>query len=49
MGIEQKAGDMGIVTTTSSRRSIGTHQCHVADVVRLACCYRNDGNAGSQL
>ena len=35
MGVEQKLGNMGIVTTTlESAGQLVAHQCHVADAVR---------------
>ncbi len=34
MGIEQKLGNMGVVTASPGRcGQLGPHQCHVADVV----------------
>jgi hypothetical protein len=35
MGVEQKLGNMGVVTTTLEEcRQLVAHECHVADVVR---------------
>ena len=48
MGIEQKLGDMGVVTTTLGKCcQLVADKCHVADVVRSGLlCDRDDGGAG---
>ena len=48
MGVEQKLGNMGVVTTTlETGCQLVTYACHVADAVwsRLLC-HRNDVGAG---
>ena len=51
MGVEQKLGDMGVVTTTlEDCCQLVADQCHVADVVRSGLlCHRDDVCAGLEL
>ena len=51
MGVEQKLGNMGVVTTTlEGNGQLVPHECHVADVVRPGLLrHRDDGCAGGAL
>ena len=50
MGVEQKLGNMGVVTTTlGTACNLGTHQRHVADAVRTGLLRnRDDVGAGRE-
>jgi hypothetical protein len=50
MGVEQKLGNMGVVTTTLENGQLVAHECDVAHAVRSGLLrHRDDVRAGGTL